>query len=166
MLFWELYCFATVHQLQALLNKVLKWDELILRITENHCKVHFSLRQRRSSENGELASVRADITVTRVASNLAPPLYLRLNIKSLRVAFPVDIPKQLKDIVRHSDDCAMNHHCQEHLANHQTLNVLQAQSWSLHTSDVRWKISHRKFSRTENFPENFPQYFSRKFSVS
>jgi hypothetical protein len=33
-------------------------------------------------------------------------------------------------------------------------------------SDVRWKIFHRKFSRTENFPENFPQYLSRKFSVS
>jgi hypothetical protein len=33
-------------------------------------------------------------------------------------------------------------------------------------SDVRWKIFHRQFSRTENFPENFPQYFSRKFSVS
>jgi hypothetical protein len=31
-----------------------------------------------------------------------------------------------------------------------------------HSSDVRWKIFHRKFSRTENFP----QYFSRKFSVS
>jgi hypothetical protein len=29
-------------------------------------------------------------------------------------------------------------------------------------SDVRWKIFHRKLSRTENFP----QYFSRKFSVS
>jgi hypothetical protein len=29
-------------------------------------------------------------------------------------------------------------------------------------SDVRWKIFHRKFSRTENFP----QYFSRKFSLS
>jgi hypothetical protein len=27
---------------------------------------------------------------------------------------------------------------------------------------VRWKIFHRKFSRTENLP----QYFSRKFSVS
>jgi hypothetical protein len=23
-------------------------------------------------------------------------------------------------------------------------------------SDVRWKIFHRKFSRTENFPEHFP----------
>jgi hypothetical protein len=33
-------------------------------------------------------------------------------------------------------------------------------------SDVRWKIFHIKFSRSENFPENFPQYFSRKFSVS
>jgi hypothetical protein len=36
----------------------------------------------------------------------------------------------------------------------------------IETSDVRWKIFHRSFSSTENFPENFPQYFSRKFSVS
>jgi hypothetical protein len=46
----------------------------------------------------------------------------------------------------------------ENSMTHQVVTLLRT-DWkhlSVESSDVRWKIFHRKFSRTENFPENFP----------
>jgi hypothetical protein len=47
-----------------------------------------------------------------------------------------------------------------------SVNFIETTRRCVLASDVRWKIFHIKFSRTENFQENFPQYFSRTFSVS
>jgi hypothetical protein len=87
---------------------------------------------------------------------------LQVNPNCLMMTRPVTGPNRLKLPFGQRFSLASSGH-----AHH--LNLVQNVLLYAHfvgTSDVRWKIFHRKFSRTENFPENFPQYFSRKFSVS